>query len=191
MTEEIAFFGGSFNPPHVGHLLAVAYVLAVHRVDRALIVPAFHHPFNKELIAFEHRAEMAALAFADVGRAEVSTIERDLGAEVSRTLDTIEALRARLGNARLRLVIGTDVLHDKHKWHRFDRIVELAPPIVIGRAGVSHPDAPAAVLPEVSSTAIRGALARGELDAVLPLLPWRVLEYVLAHRLYQAKAPET
>lgn len=187
-ASEIAVFGGSFNPPHVGHVLAVAYVLATQRVDRVLCVPAFHHPFNKELCAFEHRAEMARLAMLDIARCEVSLIERELGADVSRTLDTVEALHARYPAARLRLLIGADVLADKDKWHRFDRIVELAPPLILGRAGVCHPGAPAAVLPAVSSSDIRAALSQDDLASVQEMLPWRVRDYLVHHRLYCAAA---
>ena len=184
-AEEVAIFGGSFNPPHVAHVLAVGYLLAVHRVDRVLVVPAYHHPFNKELVAFEHRAAMARLAFADFARVEICEIERDLGAEVSRTLDTIEALAARHPEWRLRLCIGADVLRDRDKWYRFDRIVELAPPIALGRAGVTQPEAPPALLPEVSSTEIRAALACGDARAIELLVPWRVRDYLEQHRLYR------
>ncbi len=186
MTSEVAVFGGSFNPPHVAHVLAVGYLLAVHRVERVVVVPAYHHPFNKELVAFEHRAAMIRLAMQDLARVEVSEIERELGAEVSRTLDTLEALGARHPDWRLRLCIGADVLADRDKWHRFDRIVAIAPPIALGRAGVSHPDAPPTVLPEVSSTEIRAALARGDDQAIAALLPWRVRDYIDEHRLYRS-----
>jgi nicotinate-nucleotide adenylyltransferase len=186
-SRTVAVFGGSFNPPHVGHVLAGAYVLAVHDVDGLLVVPAFRHPFNKELCAFEHRAAMARLAFRDLARTEVSEIERELALPVSRTVDTLEALRVRHPDWRLRLVIGADVLHDRDKWHRFDRVVELAPPIVLGRAGVEHPEAPPAVLPEVSSSAVRAALATSDEARVALLVPHPVRDYVARERLYGAR----
>lgn len=185
-SRTVAVFGGSFNPPHVGHVLAVAYVLAVHEVDEVLVVPAFRHPFNKDLCAFEHRAAMARLAFGDLARVSVSEIERELGAPVSRTVDTLEALLERHSDWRLHLVIGADVLHDREKWHRFERVVELASPLVLGRAGVSHPEAPRAVLPEVSSSQIRSALARGDRGVVDSLVPRRVRDYIEREGLYRS-----
>jgi nicotinate-nucleotide adenylyltransferase len=185
-APQIAVFGGSFNPPHVAHVLAVAYLLTRHRLERVIIVPAFRHPFHKELVSFDHRVAMARLAMSDLGGAEVSQIERELGGDVSHTVDTLAALAARHPSSKLRLVIGADVLHDRDKWHRFDRIVELAPPIVLGRAGVCHPEAPVALLPEVSSTKIRAALARGD-SSVAPLVPWRVRDYIAEHGLYRTE----
>jgi len=185
-SRTVAIFGGSFNPPHVGHVLAAAYVLAVHEVDELLVVPAYRHPFHKELCSFEHREAMARLAFRHLPGVTVSAIERDLGAPVSRTVDTLEALRARHPEWRLRLVIGADVLHDRDKWHRFERVVELAPPIVLGRVGVCHPAAPRAVLPEVSSSEVRAAVGRGDEDALRALLPFEVRTYVAREGLYLA-----
>jgi nicotinate-nucleotide adenylyltransferase len=117
----------------------------------------------------------------------VSDIERELGGD-SRTLYTIEALLEQQPDRALRLIIGSDVLPDLPKWHRFDRIAELAPPIVIGRAGFEHPDAPLAVLPEVSSTQIRERCRDGRLAEVKSVLPRAVRDYLVQHRLYQSEA---
>ena len=79
---EIALFGGSFDPPHVGHLLAAAYVLATEPVDELWFVPVFGHPLGKRIHApFEHRAGSSELAVADMGlaRARVSRVESELG----------------------------------------------------------------------------------------------------------------
>ena len=180
-----AIFGGSFNPPHVGHVLAAAYVRAVYAVDEVLVIPVFDHPFDKELVPFAARLEMARLAMESVAGITVSDIEQQLGGE-SRTLYTIEALLKQQPQRALRLVVGADVLHDRHKWHRFDRIEALAPPIILGRAGVVHPEAPAPLLPEVSSTTVRRLLATGDTDTCRPLLPAAVLSFIQANRLYSA-----
>ena len=78
---RVALFGGSFNPPHMGHVLAVAYVLGVGLVDRVLVVPVFEHALGKQLVPFQHRLEMARRAFGWLPRVEVSTIEEQLGAK--------------------------------------------------------------------------------------------------------------
>src|SRR5438445_11763492 len=91
---EIALFGGSFDPPHVGHLLAAAYVLATEPVDELWFVPVAGHPLGKPLHApFEHRAELCELAIADLGlrRARASRVEAELGGE-GRTVDLLEHL---------------------------------------------------------------------------------------------------
>ncbi len=188
MTEghpQCALFGGSFNPPHVGHVLAVTYLLSVEPVDEVRVIPVYRHVFGKALASFEDRLEMCRLAMGWIPGVVIDDIERELGGE-SKTLITVEALRKRDPSRGYRLVIGADVLADLPKWHRFDRIAELAPPLVLGRAGYAHPDAPAAVLPDVSSTQIRDTIAAGRIDDVRQLVPARVRAYIAAHGIYAA-----
>lgn len=184
----VALFGGSFNPPHVGHVLAVAYALSVGLVDRVLVVPVFEHALGKRLAPFPHRLEMARRAFGWLPGVEVSSIEERLGAP-SRTLRTIQALELEHPEWRLRLLVGSDITGEIEKWHAFEEIERRAPPLVLPRAGSAAADGAPALLPEVSSTAVRQLLersARGE--AVGPelgaLVPRTVLEYVAEHALY-------
>lgn len=183
--STFAVFGGSFNPPHVGHVLAVTYVSSVFPVDGVLVIPVYRHVFGKDLASFEDRFAMCEAAMGWLPRVEVSDVERRLGGE-SRTLHTLEALLAEAPDRDLRLVIGSDVLPDLPKWYRFERIRELAPPIILGRAGHPHPDAPLAVLPEVSSTTIRAAFRRGptEEDRLDALVPTAVRRHITDHGLY-------
>jgi nicotinate-nucleotide adenylyltransferase len=186
-ATRVAVFGGSFNPPHVAHVLAVSYVLACFEVERVLVVPVFDHAFDKDLAPFDRRFELARIAFAWLPGVEVSRIEERLPTP-SYTLQTLERLAEEHPHWALRLVVGSDVLHERDKWRSFERIEELAPPLVLGRAGFPHPSAPPAVLPEVSSTHVRALLrasgnsATSELEA---LVPRRVLLHVRAHGLYR------
>ncbi len=195
----MAIFGGSFNPPHVSHVLAVVYALSTAAIDEVLVVPVFSHPFSKELASFDDRLAMCELALGWIPRVRVSTVERELGG-ASLTLRTVEHLAATHPDWSLRLLIGSDVLGDLPKWHRFDRIAEVAPPLVLGRVGVVPPPpgegpaaglaAPLPVLPRVSSTEIRAALALGELDAVRARVPSAVLDYIDEHRLYRNRGSD-
>jgi nicotinate-nucleotide adenylyltransferase len=181
---RVAVFGGSFNPPHVAHVLAVAYVLACSDVDRVLVVPCFRHPFAKSLAPFDDRLQMCRLAFEALSNVEVSDIERSLGGE-SLTVRTLERLHADHPEWSMRLVVGSDVIGEMDRWTAPDRVRALAPPLVLARAGHARPenvDAPS-VLPEVSSTAVRAAFARGA--TVDPLVPRRVLAYAEARGLYR------
>jgi nicotinate-nucleotide adenylyltransferase len=182
---KVAVYGGSFDPPHVAHVLAAAYVLSMGDFARVIVVPVFRHAFEKDLTSFEHRVRMCELAFAALP-VEVSRIEQRLGPP-SYTLHTIERLLAYHPSYEPSLVVGSDVLYESSKWHRIERLIELAPLFVLGRAGQAHPDAPAAVLPEVCSTEIRAKLRRRPpLDpGARALVPRAVLEYILQHGLYQ------
>jgi nicotinate-nucleotide adenylyltransferase len=182
-ARTVAIFGGSFNPPHVGHLLAVAYVLATEAVDQVLVVPCFDHPFGKSLAPFAHRKAMCEAAFRDLARVEVSSIEQEMGA-TSRTLFTLRELGQRNPSWRFRLLIGADILLEKDKWFGWDEIERLAPPIVLGRIGFPHDRAPLPVIPEVASRDVRSMISRGE--DVSAMVPRAVVEYVGAHKLYTA-----
>lgn len=182
--RRIAFFGGSFNPPHIAHVLAVVYALSVEAIDEVLVVPVFRHPFAKELADFDARLEMCRLAVGWIPGARVSDVERELGGE-SRTLRTLEHLAAQHPDWKMRLLVGADVLADLPKWHRFDRIAEIAPPIVLGRAGIHAASAPEAVLPRISSTEIREAIAAGDIEAVRPRVPSVVIDYVVRNGIFR------
>jgi nicotinate-nucleotide adenylyltransferase len=186
---KVGIFGGSFNPPHVAHVLACALVRAVEDVDRVLVVPTYKHPFAKPLAAFDDRVTMCELGMAWMPGVEISRVEEDLGGE-SRTLRMLEHLARAHAEWQLRLVIGADILAEAPRWFGFETITKLAPPIVLGRAGAAAArgsDVPA-LLPEVSSTRVRAAIASGSWDEVERLVPRSVLAYVRARGLYGAPA---
>jgi len=153
----VAILGGSFDPPHIGHVLAVKYLLATGAADRVVVIPVFEHAFAKPLSPFERRVAWLRAAFENESGVQISEIERDLPLP-NYTLNTVRALSRDLPGQTLRLVVGADVLSDVDKWHHFEELVQLAPLLVLGRAGISHPDAPPAVLPQVSSTQVRARL---------------------------------
>lgn len=192
MRKSVAIYGGSFDPPHVSHVLAAVYALKIGAFERVLVVPVFEHAFHKQLTAFEHRRRMCELAFAGLAGIEVSAVERELETP-SLTLRTLEHLARLHPDWSMRLLVGSDVLGDTAKWHAFERVSELAPPYVVARPGYAHPQAQAALLPDVSSTRIREALASpndAANEAWLALnVPRTVLEYIAEHRLYSSRSP--
>ena len=181
-NEAIAVYGGSFDPPHISHVLAVGYVLSTAAVSRVIVVPAYEHPLGKRAASdFEHRYRMCELAMRDFKRVEVSRIEAELGG-ASRTVRTVEELARRLPEASFRLVVGADLLRETHRWHDFERVEKMAPLLVVGRAG--HNGTSPVELPDVSSTFIRARLARA--DDVSAWVPREVIRYVEDNRLYRA-----
>jgi nicotinate-nucleotide adenylyltransferase len=186
-APRVAIFGGSFNPPHVGHVLLTAWVLALEPVDRLIVVPVFHHPFAKDLTPFADRLAMCELAFAGVRGVSVSTIERDLGGD-SLTLRTLERFAADEPTWRMRLVIGSDVVGDLDKWHRWDLVEKLAPPIVVPRAGAGALSGKA-MLPEVSSTDVRAHFQARDEAGLRHMVPRRVIAYARERGLYLGDGP--
>jgi nicotinate-nucleotide adenylyltransferase len=183
---NVAFYGGSFNPPHVGHVLAAAYLTSVVGFERVLVVPVFEHAFDKDLAPFDQRVALCRLAFARLADVEVSTIERELPAP-SYTISTVKALMTQHPEWWLRVVVGADVLPEIERWHAVDELQRLAPLYVLGRRGVPGPEAPPPLLPEVSSSEIRARCGGGsEKDAELArLVPVTVLEAIRQWGLYR------
>jgi nicotinate-nucleotide adenylyltransferase len=123
---------------------------------------------------------MCRLAFRDIACAEVSDLEATIRGS-GYTLELLEALRAREPGVALRLILGSDLLGEIDRWHRWDRIAEIAPPIIVGRQGSPHQVA-GPLMPDISSTLIRERLAaNGSVDG---LLPAEVIRYVREHGLY-------
>jgi len=188
MRKAVAIYGGSFDPPHISHVLAAVYALKVGGFDQVLVVPVYEHAFHKRLSPFEHRVRLCELSFAGIVGVEVSTVERALETP-SLTLRTVEHLAREHPGWAMRLLVGSDVLSDTGKWHAFERIAELAPPFIVARPGYEHPDANTALLPDVSSTRIREALAQRadpQSEALLASsVPRAALAYITERGLYQ------
>jgi nicotinate-nucleotide adenylyltransferase len=181
MTSSLAVYGGSFDPPHLGHTLVCAYVLAACPVDRLVVVPVGQHPFAKSVSPFEDRLRMCELAFRDLRRLEVSGIEHELPGP-SLTLNTLVALQTGHPDARLRLVIGSDLLPETQHWWKFEEVRAIAPLIVVQREGHPTPDGLGPPLPDISSTLVRERLRAGQRTD--GLLDPQVAAYARAHRLY-------
>jgi nicotinate-nucleotide adenylyltransferase len=104
--SNVGILGGSFSPPHMGHVLAAHYALMRWSLSKVLVIPSFAHPFSKPLPPFEHRLAMCRLAFKHLGSyAEICDIEQELGG-VSYTIETVRELVRRNPDERYHLVVG-------------------------------------------------------------------------------------
>jgi nicotinate-nucleotide adenylyltransferase len=176
----VAVFGGSFNPPHLAHQLAITCVLSTARVDELWMVPTFKHPFDKQLAPFADRVRMCELAAAPFSRVRVSRVEEELGGE-SYTLRTMKALAAAHPEHHFALVIGADLVAERERWHGWPELKELVGFIVVGRQGA--PANGGVELPPISSTTVRQRLARGE--SIDTLVAANVADYIAEQRLYR------
>ena len=195
--QHIALFGGSFNPPHVGHLLAAAYVRAVSGVDAVWLMPAHRHPFGKRLVSFDDRVALCEALAGQLTGVEVTRVEEEVPGE-GRTIHTVEHLIRKYPDTRFSLVVGTDILSETHKWFEFDRLATLVGLIVLGRSGhevhtrpTSGPLANAKFLwdvamPQVSSTDVRARLLENR--PVDHLVPAAVLRLIRERKLYTTPA---
>lgn len=200
---KILVYGGSFNPPHMGHVLAAKAALETLRPDLFLIVPACVPP-HKELVegsaTTEQRLEMAELAFAGMEKTLVSDMEIVRGGK-SYTADTLRFLLDKYPGAEITLLMGTDMLLSFESWREAAFIMSVAAlgvfPRGEGESGLIGEKAArlrekygarVSVIPAVphpaASTDIRAELARRRGRG---LLSDGVYAYIIRRRLYGAK----
>lgn len=124
MSETIGIFGGTFDPPHLGHLILAAEALKQLGLNKVLwvLTPEPPHKPDRAITLLEHRLEMLKRAIADAPGFELSTIEVERPGP-HYTIDTVDLLQSRYPSARLVLLIGGDSLRDLPTWHRPDELI--------------------------------------------------------------------
>ena len=178
----VGFFGGSFDPPHNGHLMLGKSVTDEYPDLELLLVPSAVHPFGKNMAPFEHRLEMCRILSHEIGHTEVSDIEARLEGD-GRTIDTVRELKSRNSSWELRLVIGQDVYAERDLWYMFDEVSALAPPIVVGRENAPEVDVKMLdTIPDISSTEVRHRLKMG--ISVEDIVPLSIARYIYENNLY-------
>lgn len=132
---KIAIYGGSFNPPHSGHVHVAEAVSHALQPDRFLILPD-NLPPHKALAegspSASKRLEMCRLAFRGIPCAEVSDMELTRGG-LSYTSDTIKALSQAFPDSELYLVIGSDMLATFTRWHEFEYLLSRCVLLAVSR----------------------------------------------------------
>jgi nicotinate-nucleotide adenylyltransferase len=191
--ERIGVFGGTFDPPHVGHLVTAVNVRHALALDRVLLVVA-NQPWQKEgsreISPAEDRYALVAAAVAHVDGLEASRIELDRGGS-SYTADTLRALTDGGSGAHLFTVLGGDAAAGLTTWERYEEVVALSTLVVVDRPGSKaalpdgfrwvHVEVPHL---EVSSTDLRARFVDGRpLDY---LIPRGVIAEIRARAMYGA-----
>lgn len=183
--KKIGFFGGSFDPIHLGHLNLAVQLLESGHVDEILFCPAFCSPFKLQtppVISGFHRLEMIRRVIEDVPQFKVSSFEIDR-AVPSYTIDTIRALSE--DGVSYRLIVSQSTAADFHLWKESKELIRLAPPLIGMRGTDPVPAGFAAVqtgLFDVSSTQVRDRIKKKIYCG--HLLPRIALDYIQEHRLY-------
>jgi nicotinate-nucleotide adenylyltransferase len=191
--ERLGVFGGTFDPPHVGHLVTAVNVRHALSLDRVLIVVA-NDPWQKHgsrpISSASDRLAMVEAAVGDVDGLEASAIEIERGG-ISYTADTLAELRARHPMDELFLILGSDAAAGLPSWERGDDVRRLARVVVVIRPAAAEGAPPPGwdwervEVPrlEVSSTDLRNRVRDGRpLDY---LLTPEVMTCIAERRLYR------
>lgn len=191
---DIGLFGGSFNPPHIAHLIVAECVRDQFDLNEVWWIPNATPPHKPEvnLVAVRHRLEMTRRAVAPHVDFEVCEIEVQREG-VSYTVETVRALQEQYPDTDFALLIGSDSLDSFGEWHRPDEIAERVPLIVYKRPGAieavaeprfaNHVRYVAAPVMEVSGTEVRARCRAGR--SIRYLVPDPVRSYVETHDLYR------
>ncbi len=190
---RLGVLGGTFDPPHVGHLIVASDVCAALRLDRLLLVPAAAPPHKRGRVhaSAELRLEMVRAAIAGDPRLEVDDLELRREGE-SYSADTLRQLTAREPEAEIFFVIGVDQLREFASWREPDVVARLATLVAVSRAGDGAPDGGGMAFPvlpvqvtriDLSATEIRRRIRDGE--PIRYLVPDAVREIIEREGLYR------
>jgi nicotinate-nucleotide adenylyltransferase len=186
---RLGIFGGSFDPPHVGHLLVVADALDALRLDHVVFVPAAVQPLKvgQAAAAPPHRLAMVRLLVGDDPRFSVDPIEIERDG-LSYTVETLAAFAERHSEAERFFLVGTDVLASFGQWREPDQVARLATLAVMQREGERGRVPKDAVRVQtrrvdVSSTEIRERVRTGR--TIRGFVPEAVAAYIAEQRLYR------
>jgi len=191
---NIGIFGGSFNPPHVGHLIVLESVRDQFQFDKTFIIPSAQTPNKLEgaLAPQDVRLAMTRLAFEGNVNYEVLDIEIHRRG-VSYTVDTVKELADRYRHARLSLIIGADNFLDFQSWRSPEEILNYADLVIMNRPGFEIKDAGNEYFRRarsvnvpfigISGTDIRRRIKLGR--SIHFLVPKAVEEYIYRNGLYR------
>jgi nicotinate-nucleotide adenylyltransferase len=191
--KRIGIFGGTFNPPHLGHLIVAEHVLSMLSLDTIYFVPSFISPHKRggEETLASHRLKMVRLAIRKNKIFACSDLEIKQK-DTSYTYRTVESFHKIFSSSRLFLLIGADNYMEFSTWKYPDRICDKATLLVMSRTAhapaartqfagaakfVDVPDI------EISSTEIRNRIRQGR--SIRYLVPELVHRYILEHGIYR------
>jgi len=196
---QIAIFGGSFNPPHLGHFLSAQQLVDFGFIDQVWLMPCYAHVWNKKLALIEHRLKMTK--FLENEKIKVSELEIKEKKPVY-TIETMELLKKKHPRHYFSLIIGEKSLKELSKWKDYKRLIKNYKFLVVPQnsSNTSHPrprrgeaeggqssiikpiSHPLWVTTGVSSSIIRKRVKKG--ISIVGLVPGKVREYIKKNKLY-------
>ncbi|CUS78778.1 nicotinate-nucleotide adenylyltransferase [Candidatus Kryptonium thompsonii] len=193
---RVGIFGGTFNPPHIGHLIVAEFIREEANLDKIIFIPCASPPHKQspeylsQMASSQHRFEMVKIAIKGNPFFEVSDIEIKRGG-ISYTVETVSYLVEKFPKYDFYLLIGADQFEEFHTWRDPDEIVKKVHLLVFNRYGYVIPEskfspfAKFITIPniDISASAIRERVRAGK--SIRYLVPSEVEEYIYANGLYK------
>lgn len=193
---QIAILGGSFNPPHLGHILISQQILDFLDFDEVWLTPCYQHTFLKHLAPIPDRVQMVKMIVDDRIKFSEEEIKNKLSGD---TIDLMDILAKKYPNNDFSFVIGSDNLSGFKRWGRWQKLIITYDFIIFPRPNFSgnlsqyrldNPkykfqflNNPLLVTSDISSTKIRERINKG--ISIKHLVPQKVEEYIVKHNLYR------
>jgi nicotinate-nucleotide adenylyltransferase len=193
-VKAVGIMGGTFDPIHLGHLIAAQSIREIRKLEKIIFIPAFISPFktNNHILKSAYRLKMIQLAIDEIPYFDYSDLELKRK-DISYTIDTLRELKKRYN--QIELIIGFDNIIDFNKWKEPDEILEIAKIVVLQRETSIEPkkkdkyyksaffvNTP---IIEISSSEIRKRVSDN-----LPidfLVPDKIKKYIYKNNLYKEK----
>jgi len=200
LTNHVAIFGGSFDPPHIGHEIAAIWLMSALNAPVVEVVPTFEHCFGKELADFDHRLEMCRLTFdkydslfARYSCEEQGVFVNDIERKLPRpniTYNLVKAIQSETyyEDHEFAVIVGSDLVPELHTWARWYEIADMVKIVALGRSGFENAKTPLKIyqypieLSAISSSEIRDKVRRGK--PITGLVPCNVEKYIYEKGLY-------
>lgn len=185
--KKVGFYGGTFDPIHLGHLNLCIELQEKHGLDEVWLCPAFGSPFKNNappVADAKHRLEMVKRAVETIPHFHVRREELD-AQKICFTIDTIRLLKEKYPQNTFFLLLGDDLLDTLHKWKESDTLLKLAKPLAGSRLREQPIDFKGLTktnLFEISATDVRKRLKMRKYCG--HLLPAKVLDYIKQNQLY-------
>lgn len=192
---KIAVLGGSFNPPHFGHLLVAEQLLGFMGVENVWLMPCFKHPFGKHILSAKHRLTMTK--FLENHQIKVSNFEVKLN-KTSYTVETLKFLSAAFPEDEFFWVIGSEQLNELNKWKNWRQLIkkyrliifprEISSKKIENRLLINNKNlipfySENTVVSNISSTFVRDKIKKGQ--SLKHLVPEKVEKYINKNKLYK------
>lgn len=187
---KIGILGGSFDPPHFGHLLVARQTLEVMDLDQVWLMPYYSHQWKKTSSNVADRLAMANLIIEK----EIMTSNLEIKNKIAYTIDSVNLLKKKCSHD-FYFIVGSDILSEFDRWERREKLTQELIFLVFPRNGYPLPNklpkgfvavkSKNLVTSNISSTIVRNRLVKGL--SVTGLIPESVLSYIYQHNLYKNK----
>jgi nicotinate-nucleotide adenylyltransferase len=191
LRKRVGILGGTFNPPHLGHLIIANEVLHALKLEEVRFMPNQKPPHKKmaDKVTEEQRLAMTELAIQDHEKFKLETIELKRKG-CSYTYDTMQLLKAQEPDVDFYFIIGADMIEYLPKWYKVSELCKLVQFVGVNRPRYSTESEMPIVSIDIPDISISSTLLRRRLSqqqSVKYLIPDQVISYIKEHSLYESR----